>query len=199
MTLAASPILSNEHGTYPKDSFPKLNPTEMTSYIQHIRQEVIVPILEAEDPSEVLETKWEKFKELRDAIVQTQLENNDLLNRQNEIEDRLRSIFQGASEILGEKWVKPILSGLHLRRVVRETIFPAADEWPQDALSAIGDQLALNELCLACVLHHLKVGTGSVDNARTLGVWGYNFADYAYAEAGISGMHYVSSSGSEPG
>ena len=113
MTLAASPILSTEPATYTRDSSPRRESSG--NCIRQIRQDVIVPILEAEEPSEVLETKWETFRELRDAIVQTQLEHDDLLSKQDEIEGQLRRAFEGASEALGEKWVKPILGGLHLR------------------------------------------------------------------------------------
>ena len=66
-------------------------------------------------------------------------------------------------------------------------------------MSIIGDRMVLNELCLACVLHHLKDGVGNVDNARALAVWGYNYADYAYAEAGFSGKDYVALDGPESG
>lgn len=210
MTLAVSPILSNEPATYFPETGPRFPavahpiPTgESVDHVQLIRDEVIVPILEAADPAKELSGRWEEFRKLRDELVQARLEDgklcvDDILRREDEIDSRLRAIFEGASGRLGEGFIKPILGGLHLRKVIRETVLPEVEAWPEESLETIGDRMVLNELCLACVLHYLATGAGDVVNAKSLAGWSYHYADYAYAEAGFSGKNHVPEGGSEP-
>ena len=57
--------------------------------------------------------------------------------------------------------------------------------------------MVLNELCLTCVQHFLMSGTGNLSNAKSLAVWSYHYADYAYAEAGFRGEDYISLAGQD--
>ena len=197
MTLVAAPILGNE----PKDYIPDLEASntsvprfeEATSYVRRIFDEVIVPILESEEPATALQGKWGAFKEFRDVAVKARLGNSDpsldeLLKGEDALEAQLRGILADASEKLGEAWIRPILGGMKLRKIVRETVLPLIESWPEDSREKIEDRMAMNELCLGCVLYHLGTGVGRESSAQELAVWSYHYAEYAYAEAGISGI-----------
>jgi hypothetical protein len=200
MTLIAAPILGNEPKAYILDSerrhttAPRLE--ETAGYVQRICTEIIIPILESEEPAAILLEKWIAFKELRDGAVKARLGNSDpcledLLRGEDDLEAQLRGILADASEKFGEGWIRPILGGLQLRKIVREIVLPHIESWPEDSREIIADRMALNELCMGCVLYHLGTDVGRETNAQTLAVWSYHYADYAYAEAGISGKDYV--------
>ena len=210
MVSAVAPILNNEPATYFQEvgpHFPAIRHCkpvgEPVDHIQLIRDEVIIPILEAADPAEELNGRWEKFRELRDELMQARLEkgklcDDDILQKENEIDSQLRAIFEGASEGLGESYIKAILSSLQLRKIIRETVLPEIKTWPTDSLVKIGDRMVLNELCLACILHYLTTSADNLPNAKFLAGWSYHYADYAYAEAGFSGKNHVPKGGSKP-
>ena len=207
MTLAASPILANEPTAYIPDSrmrestAPRL--TEAANHGIRIGQEILIPILESEDLAAAFQEKWEIFKKWRGKAVKARFADstpsvNELLKEEDSLEEKLRDIIADASGKLGPDWKKPLLGAIHLRKIVRESVLPHWESWPQDSGEIIADRMALNELCLACVLHHLKTGAGQVGNAQTLAVWSYHYAEHAYAEAGLSGKDYIPGDGSEP-
>ena len=210
MPLSVAPILSSEPAAYFEEveaGFPALAEGgfagESVDRVQLILSEVIVPILKAVDLAGELTGRWEKFKEFRDELVQFPLGDGefwaeDILRREDGIDAQLRAIFEGSSGEFSKGYIRPVLGGLQLRRVVRETVLPEVETWPDDSLEKIGGRMVLNELCLACVLHHLAAGVGSIANAKFLAGWSYYYAEYAYAEAGFSGKNHVSESGAEP-
>ena len=192
MTLAAAPILSHGPNAYfsgwdkLSDSGPRWE--EVAVDKPRIVDEIIFPILNSEDITVIFPEKWTDFKEWRDMAADTLANgapsNPDaLLIREDAIDGELRRIFTESSEQLGEEWAKSLLRGLTFRKIVRETVLPHADTWPADSWKTIAHRMALNELCLVCILHHLETGAGEDINVQMLAYWSYKYADYAVLEA----------------
>ena len=200
MTLVAAPILGNGPEAYISDSEPHYAAVPRfegaSSCVRRIFSEIFVPILESEDPSATLQEKWTAFRELRDLAVKARLGDSvpsldELLKGEDALEAQLLGILADASEKFGEEWIRAIMGGLKLRKIVRETVLPRFESWPEDSRGIIADRMALNELCLGSVLYHLGTGAGRESSAQTLAVWSYHYADYAYVEAGIGGKDYA--------
>ena len=195
MTLAAAPILNQGPIAYisgwnnPSDSGSRWQ--ELAGDKPRIVDEIIFPILNSEDITVIFPEKWTDFKEWRDmaadalAAADAQSGLESLLARENAIEEEMSRIFTESSERLGDEWARALTGGLTFRRVVRETVLRHADIWPTDSWNIIARRMALNELCLVCVLHNLETGAGREINVQMLAYWSYKYADYAYLEAGF--------------
>ncbi len=198
MTLATATILSNGPNAYISDSGAQAIHVSRLEEAASGRpktitiEEIIVPILESEDIAATLQEKWTAFKEWRDKDVRVRAANapsdlTALLQEEDSIDEKLRRIFTKSSGNIGEAWVRPLLGGLHLRKIVRESVLPNIEQWATDSRHIISDRMALNELCLTCVLHHLATGAGRKPDVQKLAVWSFKYAQEAYFEAGYSG------------
>lgn len=191
MTLAAAPILSHGPSAYiagcEKLAIPDSRWEKLMGDKPRIVGEILFPILNSEDITVIFPEKWTDFKEWRDmaadalaADAQSGLE--DLLQREDRIDEELRRIFTESSERLGDEWAKALTGGLKFRKAVRESVLPYADIWPEDSWNTIARRMALNELCLVCILHYLETGAGRETNVQMLAYWSYKYGDYAALE-----------------
>ncbi len=194
MTLAAAPILNHGPSVYisgwEKPAAPASRWEELIGDTPRIVGEILFPILNSEDITVIFPEKWTDFKEWRDMAAEVLAADPSsdleyLLARENAIEEEMGRIFTESSERLGDEWAKALTGGLTFRRVVRETVLRHADIWPTDSWNIIARRMALNELCLVCVLHNLETGAGREINVQMLAYWSYKYADYAYLEAGF--------------
>lgn len=194
MTLATAPIFHGSSAYIPGWQEPAAAGNRRATADDEIRRlvdEIISPILDSENISAVFSEKSADFQERQEDGVtlpdQDSAGLDALLRREDAIDRRLQSIFAEASERLGDERADALLGGLRFRKAVRETVLRYADIWPENSLRIIGRRMTLNELCLACVLHHLATGAGREVNVQTLALWSYQFADYASLEVGYIG------------
>ena len=193
MTLATAPIFHGPSAYIPGWQEPASVGNHRETADDEKRRfvdEILFPILNSENISVIFSEKWTDFKERReeDASLpdQDSAGLDALLLREDAIDRRLQGIFAESSERLGDERANALIGGLRFRKVVRETVLRHADIWPENSLHIIGRRMTLNELCLACVLHHLATGAGREVNAQTLALWSYQFADYASLEVGYA-------------
>ena len=188
MAMTAMPMLIHGPDAYfsgweqPAAPIPRW--AELAGDIPRIVDKIIFPILNSEDITVIFPEKWTDFKEWRDMAAESPSDLDALLQGEDAIDGELQRIFTKSSERLGDEWTRALLGGLRFRKVVRETVLRHADIWPEDSWNTIARPMALNELCLVCILHHLETGEGREINVQMLAHWSYKYADYAYLEAG---------------
>ena len=205
MTLAAEPILNHGPAVYTgwtKPADPASRQEELAGYKRRIVDEILSPILNSDDISSAFQEKWPAFQQWRNTVADALAPDSPpdldaVFQQEDTAEEKFRGIFDNESDKLGRA-IKPLLGGIQLRKIIRESVLPHLKSWPEDSYGIISNRMALNELCLACVLHHLATGAGREANAHTLAVWSYHYADHAYAEAGYNGKGRIPLNRSEP-
>ena len=164
MAMTAMPMLIHGPDAYfsgweqPAAPIPRW--AELAGDIPRIVDKIIFPILNSEDITVIFPEKWTDFKEWRDMAAESPSDLDALLQGEDAIDGELQRIFTKSSERLGDEWTRALLGGLRFRKVVRETVLRHADIWPEDSWNTIARPMALNELCLVCILHHLETGEG---------------------------------------
>lgn len=93
-------------------------------------------------------------------------------------------IGQQAEAQLGREAHRNLERSFMLAAIVQETALKAPDAWGHPELAEAGAMLALQQLCLAAVVHHLTAGAGKPDNAAALAQSCHDFAFQAYDECG---------------
>ena len=183
MAVSAAPILNHGASSYISGS------ERLAKDKARIEREIIVPILESKDLVTTFLEKWTAFKEWRNSIAKAHFSDarsapGVLLQQEDTLDEELRRIFADAFERLGQVSVTPLLSGLQLRKIVRMSLLPHSDEWPECSWKGIAGRMTSNELCLVCILHHLATEAGQMSNVHTLAAWSFMYAQEAYFEAG---------------
>ena len=194
MTLPAAPILNHGPTVYTgltKPAAPTPQWEELAGDKRRIADEILSPILNSDDITVIFPEKWTDFKEWRDMTADALAADvpaglDALLHRENAIEEELRRIFTESAQRLGDEYTRVLLGGLRFRKIVRETALRHADIWPANSWNTIARRMALNELCLVCILHHLETGAGQEINVQMLAYWSYKYADYASLEVGYA-------------
>ena len=176
MTMTAMPMLTQGPNAYisgwEQPAAPASRWAELAGDIPRIVDKIIFPILNSEDITVIFPEKWTDFKEWRDVAADSMASEapsdlDALLQGEDAIDEELHRIFTESSERLGDEWARALLGGLGFRKVVRETVLRHADIWPEDSWNTIARRMALNELCLVCVLHHLETGEGREINVQS--------------------------------
>lgn len=192
MTLPAAPILNHGPTVYTgwtKPAAPTPQWEELAGDKRRIADEILSPILNSDDITPAFQAKWPAFQQWRnavaDALVADTPQDLDAVLRQEDVaEEKLLGAFNQASDKLGQA-IKPVLGGMQLRKIIRKSVLPHLESWPENSYGIIAKRLTQNELCLACVLHYLATGAGQKTNVSTLSIWGFIYAQKAYFEAGV--------------
>lgn len=192
MTLPAAPILNHGPTVYTgwtKPAAPTPQWEELAGDKRRIADEILSPILNSDDITPAFQAKWPAFQQWRNAIADalaadTPQDLDTMLRQEDAAEEKLLGAFNRASGKLGQA-IKPVLSGIQLRKIIRKSVLPHLESWPENSYGIIAKRLTQNELCLACVLHHLATGAGQKANVSTLSIWGFIYAQKAYFEAGV--------------
>ena len=114
-----------------------------------------------------------------------------VLTNEDRLYDALTATFGVHSEELGESITKAVMEGIRLRRVVRRSIVPQRETWPEESWERIGHLMTNSELCLAGILEYLATEEGSRANVETLARWAFENALEAYWDAGYYGRDNV--------
>ena len=160
-----------------------------------IDRNVLVPILESEDPLRVFSDKWKEYKDWRTAWVsaladQASANDDDLetvMSMQDSQDAHLIGIFIDSQDRLGEAAVQALTGAVSLKKIVRNATMPHSAGWPEESWLRIADLFASSELCMIGVLHHLATNIGRNDNVQKLADWSFDYATEAYDEAGYYG------------
>lgn len=192
MTLPAAPILNHGPAVYQgwtKPATPTPQWEKLAGDQRRITNEVLSPILNSENITPTFLAKWPAFQQWRNAIADALAADlpqdlDAVLRQEDAAEAKLLGIFNQSPDRLG-KAIKPLQSGLQLRKIIRKSVLPHLESWPADSYGIIAKQLALNELCQACILHRLATGAGREANAYNLAAWSFLYAQDAYFEAGV--------------
>ena len=188
MTLAAAPILNYGPTAYLSGNGSRRD--ELTGDNAQIADEILSPILDSRDIKAVFAEKLPAFRQWRngvaDALAPGVPQDLDAVLRQEDIaEEALRGIFDGAWDRLGRA-VKPLLEGIRLRKIVRKSMLPHLESWPEKSWAEISRLMTASELCQICVLHHLATGEGRKGNVSALAIWCFEYALEAYFDAGYA-------------
>lgn len=205
MTLPAAPILNHGPTVYTgwtKPAAPTPQWEELAGDKRRIADEILSPILSSDDITPAFQAKWPAFQQWRNAVADalaadTPQDLEAVLRQEDAAEEKLLGTFNRASDKLGQA-IKPVLGGMQLRKIIRKSVLPHLESWPENSYGIIAKRLTQNELCVACVLHYLATGAGRESNAYILAVWSYHYAEHAYAEAGYNGKGYIPLYRSEP-
>lgn len=93
-------------------------------------------------------------------------------------------IGEQAEAQLGPKASRNLERSFMLAEIVQETALKAPNAWQHPELAGAASLLALRQLCLAAVVHHLAAGAGQPENAAALAQSCHDFAFQAYDECG---------------
>ena len=159
-----------------------------------VRREVIAPLLEAADIHSAFEVMSEEYRKWRSSLPTEEEDLETVLAHEDENDDALTATFGVYSEELGEAIIKAVMEGIRLRRIVRRSILPQREGWPEESWERIGHLMTNSELCLAGILEYLATEEGSRANVETLARWGFENALEAYWDywdAGYYGRDYV--------
>ena len=153
-----------------------------------VRREVIAPLLEATDIDRAFEEMSEELQEVGRLVAAEWKENLEtVLALEEERDDAMTATFDVHSEELGEAITKAVMEGIRLRRIVRRSILPQREGWPEESWERIGHLMTNSELCLAGILEYLATEEGRWDNVEKLARWGFDNALDAYWDAGHHG------------
>ena len=186
MTLAAAPILNYGPTAYLSGNGSRRD--ELTDANARIADEILSPILDSRDIKAVFAEKLPAFRQWRntvaDALAPGAPQDLDAVLRQEEIADtNLNGIFDRASDRLGQR-IKALYWGIKLKQIVRKSVLPHLESWPEKSWAEISQLMTASELCQICVLHHLATGAGRKANVPALANWSFMYAQEAYFEAG---------------
>ena len=154
-----------------------------------IREAVVAPLLDSGDIAQTFEESREAYKLWK---VSHSGENGDLgtlLAQQDGLDDVLATMFNDHRELLGDTTVKASLESVRLRRIVRRSVIPYRETWPQESWEKIAHLMSSSELCVAGIMEYLTTGRGSRNNVETLARWGFQYALDAYWDAGFYGQN----------
>ena len=152
-----------------------------------VRQEVIAPLLEADDVQNAFEEARIRYQRWRDSFSPVAGDLETVLALEDEKADALTAAFGVHNEELGEQAIRATSESIRLRRIVRRSTLPHREIWPEESWERIGDLMASSELCLAALLEYLATEEGWRDNVETLARWGFENALNAYWDAGYFG------------
>ena len=141
-----------------------------------VRREVIAPLLEATDIHRAFEETREVYTRWRGSLPPVEGDPETVLAHEDEKEDALTATFGVHSEELGEAITKAVMEGIRLRRIVRRSILPQREGWPEESWERIGHLMTNSELCLAGILEYLATEEGSRANVETLARWAFENA-----------------------
>ena len=150
---------------------------------------VIAPLLDSGDIAQTFEESREAYKLWK---VSHSGENGDLgtlLAQQDGLDDVLATMFNDHRAALGDATVKASLESVRLRRIVRRSVIPYRETWPQESWEKIAHLMSSSELCVAGIVEYLTTGRGSRNNVETLARWGFQYALDAYWDAGFYGQN----------
>ena len=114
-----------------------------------VRREVIVPILESEDMFRTFGEMREEYTRWRDYLAWTEQDLESVMAQENRFDDALVATFEDHRGLLGDPAVKAGLENVRLRKIVRRSVIPHREAWPEESWELIAHLMTSRELCNA--------------------------------------------------
>ena len=152
---------------------------------RRIRGLFVTPLLQSPDLAatfaelRVAYREWKESRSIRTPGPQEMLHHEDRLG------DRLAAIMEEHQDELGERVVRAIRGATDLRGIIRWSVIPYEETWPEESWPRIGRLMSDGELCLAAILEYLATGAGLQRNVEPLASWAFQYAREAYQDAGF--------------
>ena len=173
---------------YPEITSAREQDDDVLVEAETIRKEVIAPLLHTDDIHIVIDEKKGEYRRWRDSLPAEDSDPKTALAREERFDDTLAATFGSDQGILGEQAVKAILESIKLQRIVRRSVLPHRETWPEESWDRIGDLMSKSEICIAGILECLTTGEGSRANVGTLARMAFENALAAYYDAGENGQ-----------
>ena len=111
-----------------------------------------------------------------------------MISLEDEKDDTLAATFDLHRDGLGEQAVKAALESVKLRGIVRRSVIPYRETWPEESWHQIGALMTSPDLCNAGILECMATRRGSRANALELAKLEFDRALEAYDTAGYYGQ-----------
>ena len=131
----------------------------------------------------------EEYTRWRDYVVWTEQNLEAVMAQEDRFDDALVATFEDHRGLLGDPAVKAGLENVRLRKIVRRSVIPQREAWPEESWELIAHLMTSRELCNAGIVEYLASGAGRKVNVETLARWGFENALDAYHDAGYHGQH----------
>ena len=170
MSRSLEPMLSRWPELYPLTETDEPD-NDPTGEVERIREEVLAPILESGDIAVTFVESREAYKTWKEPRSGEATDLEAVLDREDRLGDSLSDIMEDHRDELGERVVRAIGEATKLQAIVRRSVLPHRETWPEGWLR-IGRLMTNSELCLATILEYLATGegTGERRNPRLMGV-----------------------------
>ena len=150
-----------------------------------IRELMVKPILQSPDPFNTFRELREAYREWKESLTTEATDLEEMLAHEDRLGDRLAAIVEENQDELGERVVRAIRGTIDLRNIVRWSVIPYEETWPEESWPQIGRLMNDSELCLAAILEYLSTGEGLQRNVEPLASWAFQYAREAYQDAGF--------------
>ena len=153
-----------------------------------IREEVLSPLLNTGDLAHAVNEAREAYERWKESLAGTEQDPDAVLAREARFDDAPAATFEENRELLGDPAVKATLEILRLRKIVRESVIPYRETWPEESWERIAHLMTGSELCLTGILEFITTGKGSRTSVENLARRGFENALEAYWDAGYYGQ-----------
>ena len=144
----------------------------------------MAPLLQSPDLFNTFKELREAYREWKESRTTETADIEETLDHEDRLGDRLLAIMEEHQEELDEEAVKAIRWAIILPNIVRRSVIPYEETWPEESWPRIGWLMNDSELCLAAILEYLATGKGLQRNVEPLASWAFNYALEAYGDAG---------------
>ena len=149
-----------------------------------IRGTIVAPLPQSQDLAATFIELREAYREWKESLTTETADLEETLADEDRLGDRLAAIMEEHQDELGERAVRAIRGTIDLRSIVRLSVIPYEETWPEESWPRIGRLMNDSELCLAAILEYLATGAGLQRNVVSLASWGFNYVLEAYGDAG---------------
>ena len=153
-----------------------------------IRELMVTPILESRDLANTFTERREAYRVWKESLKNEVGDLEVELSHEDRLGDGLSAIIEEHQDELGERAVRAIREAIRLRKIVRRSVLPYRETWPEESWLRIGQLMTNSELCLVAILEYLATGAGLRGNVETLAAWGFQYSLDAYWDAGSHGQ-----------
>ena len=154
-----------------------------------VREEVVRPLLDTEDFLNTFEGRPEAYQGWKESLARDEPGPEAMLEGEGQFDGALAATFEEHRDVLGEQTVRGVREIVNLRRIVRESVIPYRETWPEESWERIAHLMVGSELCLAGIVECLATGEGNSTSALELAKLGFQHALDAYWDAGYYGQH----------
>lgn len=152
-----------------------------------VREEIRRPLLDSGDLVHTYKEARERYRSWKDSLATAEWDQETVVAQEARFEDALVATFEEHRAELGEQTVRGTRETVNLRRIVRKSVIPHRETWPEESWERIAHLMTMSELCWVVVLEFITNGEDMKENALTLARWGFQYALDAYWALGTTG------------